>query len=151
MAEWREEDHPRDELGRFTDKYGFRRANTPYFSLKDTIPLPDEQLPHSVGAKWANYDIELPDGSFAHFVEGSVLRKKEIIAGYKCRRKIDDIRRLIRENKITSTTSRLWVKAKAIGDIVLPDGMQIEAELHWYEHPKVGKIEFKLKDEEDDC
>ena len=31
------------------------------------------------------------------------------------------------------------------------DGMQIEAELHWYEHPKMGKIEFKLKDEEDDC
>ena len=42
MAEWREEDHPRDELGRFTDKDGFYRANTPYSRLKDTIPLPDE-------------------------------------------------------------------------------------------------------------
>ena len=55
MAEWNEAEHPRDELGRFTDKDGFYRANTPYYRLKDTIPLPDEQLPRSVGAKWANY------------------------------------------------------------------------------------------------
>ena len=34
MAEWNENDHPRDEQGRFADKYGFYRQNSdaPYKS-----------------------------------------------------------------------------------------------------------------------
>ena len=109
------------------------------------IKLPDEHLSHSVGAKWANYDIEMPDGSIAHFAEGSKIVAKEIIAGYKSHRKIDDIRRLVRQNP--GTTGRFWMKLKGVGEIVLADGQQIRAELHWYEHPQIGKIEFKMKDE----
>ena len=50
-------------------------------TLIDVIPLPDETLPHSLGAKWSNYDIRLPDGTVAHFQEGSKLHHKEVFAG----------------------------------------------------------------------
>ena len=104
MKQQKEEDHPRDEIGRFTG-----------------------------------------DGSTAKFVEGSKLQNKEIFAGAGCRRKIDDIDRLVRDYPGTSESE--WMKAKAIAEIVTEYGEYMKAEIHWYEEPLVGKVEFKFKSE----
>ena len=109
---------------------------------KDTILLPDEEVPRSVGAKWKNYDIMLPDGEIAHLAEGSKLQNKEVFAGKGCKRKIDDIDRLV---KTYGGKAENWQKVKAIGTIVYDNGEEEKVELHWYEESSVGKVEFKEK------
>ena len=65
--------------------------------LPEKISLPDETLPHSIGAKWANYDISMPDGTKAKFQEGSKLTHKEVFAGSGTKKAIRDVDRLIKE------------------------------------------------------
>lgn len=145
---WREEDHPRDEGGRFTDggKYYPTNSLEPYrrhrSKLPEKIKLPDEQLPRSVGAKWSNEKITMPDGTYASFVEGSKLQDKEIFAGAGCRRKIDEIDSLV--EKYGGDPDK-WTKVKAIADIQLSDGEIEHVEIHWYEEPTVGKVKLKRK------
>ncbi len=107
--------------------------------------IEDEVLPRSVGAKWANFEIRMPDGSKAKFIEGAKLEKKEIIAGYGARRKIDDINDLVNTFPETKSTPRFWAKVKGETTIILSMGGHLKAELHWYEHPKIGKYDFKYK------
>jgi hypothetical protein len=38
-----------------------------------------------------------------------------------------------------------WRKRKGIASIRLADGSLREAEIHWYEAPGLGKLEFKIK------
>lgn len=155
---WNEKDHPRDKFGRFIEKvaraeWAFRlsvdelkQALTVQLQplLPDTIPLPDEQLPRSVGAKWENADIFMPDGSIAHFVEGTKLQDKEVFAGKGCHRKIDVIDRLV--DKYPGSDADEWQKVKGTAYIELPTGETIQAEIHWYEEPTVGKVDFKFKE-----
>nr|DAN10095.1 MAG TPA: hypothetical protein [Caudoviricetes sp.] len=153
---WNEKDHPRDGLGRFVEKVvraewalrlsvdELKQALTVQLQplLPDTIPLPDEQLPRSVGAKWENADIFMPDGSIAHFVEGTKLQDKEVFAGKGCRRKIDVIDRLV--SKYPGSAADEWQKVKATATIVWRD-VSDQAEIHWYEEATIGKIDFKFK------
>lgn len=153
---WNEKDHPRDELGRFVEKVvraewalrlsvdELKQALAVQLQplLPDTIPLPDEQLPRSVGAKWENADIFMPDGSIAHFVEGTKLQDKEVFAGKGCRRKIDVIDRLV--SKYPGSDADEWQKVKATATIVWKD-VSDQAEIHWYEEATIGKIDFKFK------
>lgn len=151
MKPWREEDHPRDEIGRFTEKDDlFFPQNTPYAEilrieararLPESIPLPDEWLPRSVGAKWKNHDIRMPDGSIARFEEGTRLQDKEIFAGKGCRRKIDVEEKLIRKY---GGEPGEWVKVKAKASIAWNDIVDF-AEVHWYEEKSIGKVGFKFK------
>ena len=146
---WNEDKHPRDLLGRFCEAENAAlhcsKDTKPQAKFPSTIKLPDEVLPHSVGAKWANHIIAMPDGTSARFAEGAVIEHKEIIAGYKVRRKIDDIQYLLTTFPETQTTPRLWSKVKGVSEIVLYSGEHIKAEIHWYEHPKTGKQKFKYK------
>ena len=161
---WNEEDHPRDDIGRFAksdSRRALKSAGYDHLSMSDewverlvrdlglnkTVKLPDETLPRSIGAKWANYEIDLPNGEKAKFVEGSKLQNKEVFAGKGCRRKIDDAERLIA--KYPGSRSELWMKVKALAYIELPNSEIIKAEVHWYEEPTIGKVEFKLKAEEE--
>ena len=110
----------------------------------------DEYFPRSIGAMWANHKIKMPDGTNARFVEGAKLERKEIIGGYRCARKIDDIQSLCRRYPETASTSRFWAKVKGVSDIILEDSTIIKAEVHWYEHPKTGKVDFKYKEDVDE-
>ena len=110
--------------------------------IEESISLPDEIFPRSVGAKWANYDIPMPDGTIAHFQEGSKLHHKEVFAGNGCKRKIDEVDLLV--DKFGGTANE-WQKIKAIGTIVRENGEIEEAEIHWYEEPSVGKVKIKYK------
>ncbi len=163
MWTWNEKDHPRDTDGRFTEKGSEEiisavsttrkityRQNTPYWrimedefrkDLPERIKLPDETLPRSVGAKWANYQINMGDGTFATFQEGSKLQDKEVFAGKGCRRVIDEEDRLIRQY---GGKRGQWKKVKAKATIV-SNGKTYTENVHWYEEDSVGKVEFKIK------
>lgn len=145
---WDESKHPRDEYGKFaTAQYNAMSIeelkHEAMAILPESIKLPDEIIPRSVGAKWRNEDILLLDDTIAHFVEGSKLQNKEIIAGKGVKRQIDDIRRLVRE--YPGTSPHEWMKVKATATVVLPDGEITTMEVHWYEHSVIGKKEFKEK------
>ena len=137
---WKPE--PRDELGRWTkDGQGFYRTNTRYEYLR-SINFFDGVWPRSVGAKWENYEIEMPDGSKASFAEGSRIQDKEIIAGDGKRRKIDEVDGLCQ--KYGGISSK-WTKIKAKATMIWK-GKTDAAEVHWYEEPSVGKVKFKFKE-----
>lgn len=150
---WDENKHPRDSIGRFTFKSKLEEFDWIYSSdpkiyehntsYGDIIRLPDEQLPYSIGAKWGNYDICMPDGSLAHFVEGSKLQDKEVFAGRGCKTQIRDRYELSRD--YPGSHPDMWQKVKAKAQIVLHNGEVLAAEIHWYEEPTIGKVEFKYK------
>ncbi len=137
---WDESKHPRDSHGRFTEVGKVYRQNASYGEI---LRLSDEQLPRSVGAKWGNYDISMPDGSIAHFVEGSKLQDKEVFAGRGCRTKIRDRYDLTRD--YPGSHPDMWQKVKAKAQIRLHNGEVLAAEIHWYEEQTIGKVEFKYK------
>lgn len=146
MAEWNEKDHPRDGNNqKFVKKGSDGAYNSQENKAKALLrKLPDEQLPKSVGAKWANEDITMPDGSVAHFVEGSKLTHKEVFAGKGTKTPIRDIERLIK--KYPGSKAELWQKVKAHAQIEWK-GEILFSEIHWYEEPSVGRIETKHKKE----
>ena len=111
---------------------------------ENILRLPDIQLGRSIGAKWKNYDILLPDGSIAQLTEGTRITNIEVMAGKGRNRKIDIIDVLV--NKYGGNLNE-WQKVKGIGyvDDIDNDGESYKAELHWYEEPTVGKVEWKIK------
>ena len=108
---------------------------------EDVVRLPDETIPRSVGARWANYDIKMPDGSVAHFVEGTKLHNIEVFAGKGTRKPIRDVERLVKQY---GGKAEEWQKVKAIGTIEV-NGKSFEAEVHWYQANGLGKEEIKFK------
>ena len=139
-----ESKHRRDELGRFAkmETSVLKKQQTIKFDEEDRLFLPDEDLPRSVGARWSNYEILLSDGSVAHLQEGSKLHHKEVIAGKWRKRKIDEIDGLIAKY---GGNPDEWIKVKAFGTIVKPNGEIEEIEIHWYEEPTAGKVKLKEK------
>ena len=147
MAQFDESKHPRDKAGRFTNGNGYRQ-NTSYDEIikndksKDFLNLPDEQLPFSVGAKWANINILMPNGEIAHFVEGSKIINKQVFAGKGTKTPIRDIERLVKQ--YPNTKEQNWQKVKGHAELDL-NGETFKAEIHWYEEPNIGKVEIKYK------
>lgn len=141
-----ESKHPRDDSGKFTDGIGKAKkiadAERIYNSEPLTIELPDEIMPHSLSAKWANEDIRMPDGKDAHFVEGSKLHHKEVFAGRGTKTPIRDVERLVKKY---GGKAEDWQKIKGFGSFEL-NGKSFEGEIHWYEEPSVGRKEIKFKE-----
>ena len=150
MAKFDESKHPRDKEGKFTFKGGYRQ-NTGYGEILENDRrresdkpdyLADEYIGKSVGAKAANYDILMPDGSIVHLAEGTYITNKEVIAGRgKPSTHIREIDRLVQEY---GGDPKKWSKVKGIGTLDV-EGEYLRAELHWYEEPHIGKVDFKLK------
>ena len=111
--------------------------------LKRRIKQQDEKLPKSVGAKWANEDILMPDGSIANFAEGSKVTR-EVFAGKGTKTPIRDIERLVKE--YPNSKAEQWQKVKGNATLV-QDGEEFRAEIHWYEEPSVGRVKTKFKKE----
>jgi hypothetical protein len=53
------------------------------------------------------------------------------------------IRELARVRKVYGAGR--WRKMKGIATVVLPDGVAMRAEVHWYERHGLGRREMKLK------
>lgn len=103
---------------------------------------PDETIPKSIGAKWANEEIIMPDGSIANFVEGSKVTHREVFAGAGVKTPIRDIDRLVKQ--YPKSEAKLWQKVKGHARLI-QDGEEFDAEIHWYEEPSVGRVETKHK------
>ncbi|MBO5212857.1 MAG: hypothetical protein J6B60_04875 [Clostridia bacterium] len=71
------------------------------------------------------------------------MRNKSPFAGYGTRVPIRDVARLNRQYNVNSNK---WQKVKCEANIETM-GEEIYAEIHWYEEPSVGKVEFKFKRE----
>lgn len=98
-------------------------------------------IPHSLGAKSLNYEVDLPDGSRTTFTEGTRITNIKVIAGKGRDRQIDEIDNLLMR---FGGDPLEWQKKKGIGFVDM-DGESYEAEVHWYEEPSVGRVKFKVK------
>ena len=108
---------------------------------ENILRLPDIQLGRSLGAKWKNYDIEMPDGEITNFTEGTKITDIIVIAGKGKIRQIDELDGLLEE---FGGNPSEWQKVKGFG-YVDDNGESYKAELHWYQEPTVGKVKMKLK------
>jgi len=108
----------------------------------DIIKLEDFTIGRSLGAKAKNYDIKLPNNEIVHLTEGSRVTNVQVIAGKGRKREIDIVQTLL--TKYPGTKEPEWQKVKGIGYVDF-HGESYKAELHWYQEPSVGKVEWKVK------
>ena len=111
-----------------------------------TITLPDIEVPRSVGAKAKNYEIKLPNGEKVGLTEGTRVTNVKVIAGKGRDREIDILPLLVDAYKGTQESE--WQKVKGLGYVDY-HGESYKAELHWYEEPSVGRVEWKVKPDAD--
>ena len=102
---------------------------------------PDIVIGKRVGAKAKNYDIVAPNGDIFNLAEGSRITNVKVIAGAGRDRQIDVIESLL--NKYGGDPLK-WTKCKGLGHVNV-NGESVLAELHWYEEPSLGRVEFKIK------
>ena len=107
---------------------------------------PDIYIPKGVGAKQKNILVKLPNGQRVILTPGSRITNVQTIAGVGRNRQIDIVD--ILTAKYPGTDVFQWQKKKGIGYVDF-DGESYKAELHWYEEPTVGRVEFKFKPDAD--
>ena len=156
---WDESKHPRDKYGKFTTTDYVKMStdelkrlcsiydsDAPPYNSRQLLPisykLPDEQLPHSVGSLWKNYDIlDLKTGMVFKFVDGSKIQNIEVFCGYGTRKEYHNAYKYA--DRIGGLTKE-WQHVKGIGLIDTPEG-HLRAEVHWSQHFKHGKHDFFIK------
>lgn len=102
----------------------------------------------SVGAKAKNYDVFNPiTGELLHLAEGTRITqpKNHIIAGKGREREIDCEDWLAA--KYPDAEPGQWTKEKGFGYVKDEYGEDRKVELHWYQNPKTGKVEMKVKEQ----
>ena len=106
----------------------------------------DIEIPFGVGAKQKDTKVKLPTGERVILTPGSRITHVQTIAGLGRNRQIDMVDVLV--EKYPETDPQKWQKKKGIGYVDY-DGESYKAELHWYEEPSVGRVEFKIKPDAD--
>ena len=104
-----------------------------------------EEIGRSVGAKARNYDIyNSATGTYMHLTEGTRITqpKNHIIAGKGRNNQIDIIDLLLDRYQGDPLE---WTKEKGFGYVDDEFGDSRFVEIHWYQEPSVGKVEFKIK------
>ncbi|MBQ8340289.1 MAG: hypothetical protein IJY16_07590, partial [Clostridia bacterium] len=107
-----------------------------------------ERVEKAIGGKSPSYPIvNYPDSDTpVEFVIGSrpIFPPDHTMAGKGCKtgRKIDDIERLVDEYNCGAEG---WQKEKAIYEVYDEYSNIRQVELHWYQHPDIGKVEYKVK------
>ena len=104
-----------------------------------------ETVERSVGAKAKNYSIFNPiTREKIHLSEGTHITqpKNHVMAGKGRDRQIDQIQMLL--DKYGGNELE-WTKEKGFGYVDDAYGEARYVEIHWYQEPSVGKVEFKLK------
>lgn len=113
----------------------------------DILKTQDVRIPGNAGAMHKNTEIRLPDGTKARLTPGSKIEKAQVIAGNGRKRKIDMVDALVAAYEETSDSPELWQKCKGFGMVDF-EGESYKAEVHWYKHPKVGNVRYKVKPDE---
>lgn len=107
---------------------------------------PDIFVAKGVGAKQKDILVKLPNGQRVTLTPGSRITNVQTIAGLGRKRQIDMVDLLV--ERYPGSEALKWQKKKGIGYVDF-DGESYKAELHWYEEPSVGKVEFKIKPDAD--
>ena len=81
-----------------------------------------------------------------HLTEGTRVTNVQVIAGKGRNRQIDELSILIM--RYPDTAAEKWQKVKGIGYVDY-QGESYKANLHWYEEPSVGRVEWKVKPDAD--
>lgn len=106
--------------------------------------IKDTYIHKSVGAKSLNYDIIDPNtGEFFHFVEGTRIRNSKVFAG---KGGVKALNPEVAEglSKQIGGNPKEWQHCKGVGTIDYY-GEDVDAEVHWFQEPSVGKHKFKIK------
>lgn len=106
----------------------------------------DIYIPLGVGAKQKDVKVKLPTGERIALTPGSRITHVQTIAGAGRNRQIDIVDLLV--DKYPGTDPQKWQKKKGVGYVDY-DGESYKAELHWYEEPSVGRVEYKVKPDAD--
>lgn len=107
-----------------------------------------EKIIKSVGAKSSSYPtVYYPNSDIqVEFVDGTrpIYPPDHTMAGKGCKtgRQIDDIDRLVNEYQCDAEN---WQKEKARYEVYDEYGEIRFVELHWYRHPDIGNVEYKIK------
>ena len=127
--------------GKKQDVWSKRWSASHKSSIIDTKRLDDIILPKSISAKARDIYVKVsyPVRGTVRIKQGSTITNVNVIAGKDVKRQIDDIRRLTTQYK--TKNEKLWQKITGIATL---ENDRV-AELHWYQHPEVGKVEFKVK------
>ena len=102
----------------------------------------DIYIGNTIGAKLKNTLVQLPNGEKVVLTPGKKISQVQTIAGAGRNRKIDEVPVLL--SRYPGTKEELWKKRKGFGYVDY-DGESFLADLHWYEEPTVGRVEFKVK------
>ncbi len=131
--------------GKRQDVWSKRWSNSPVSSIMDTKRLDNIVLPKSISAKARDIFVktEYPVKGVGKLKSGSTIKNVNVIAGNGVARKIDDINRLMKE--YGTKNEKLWQKVVGIGILDDDSTSGKKAEVHWYQHPEIGKVEFKVK------
>lgn len=127
--------------GKKQDVWSKRWSASHKSSIIDTKRLDDIILPKSISAKARDIYVKVsyPVRGTVRIKQGSTITNVNVIAGKDVKRQIDDIRRLTTQYK--TKNEKMWQKITGIATL---ENDRV-AELHWYQHPEVGKVEFKVK------
>lgn len=104
------------------------------------------QIGKSLRAKAKNYDVVLPNNEIVHLTEGTRVTNVTVIGGKGRTRNIDQAPVLVA--RYPGTVESEWKKVKGIGYVDY-QGESYKADLHWYEEPSVGRVEWKVKPDAD--
>lgn len=111
-----------------------------------TIKAEEFFVGRSLGAKAKNYEIKLPNGEKVHLTEGTRVTNIQVIAGKGRNREIDIVPLLL--DAYPGTIEHEWQKVKGVGYIDY-HGESYKVNLHWYEEPSVGRVDWKIKPDAD--
>ena len=115
------------------------------YDEEDNDVIVAEEIGRSVGAKARNYDIyNSATGKYMHLTEGTriIQPKNHVIAGKGRNNQIDIIDLLLDRYQGDPLE---WTKEKGFGYVDDEFGDSRFIEIHWYQEPSVGKVEFKIK------
>lgn len=130
-------------------KWGVR--NGPPYPLdksSENGKIKDILIGKSLGAKSHNYDILDPKtNEYFKFSEGSRIRNAEVFAGKGARK---PLKPEVAEGLVEQIGGKPseWQHCKGIGTVDVY-GEDVDAEVHWFQEPSVGKHKFKIKKWED--
>jgi hypothetical protein len=109
-----------------------------------------EVVPRSLGAAAKRIYVKVPKSVRVSGGKNAVLKEGSYITGVipiAEGEKIREVQRLIKSYPLQNgslTSPKDWKKMRGTATVIY-DGKERTAEIHWYEAPNIGKIEYKIK------
>ena len=154
MDDFSENDHPRDENGRFASKGGSARKGKAKPEVRVEFENAGAVLRDKVGKQVTHFNhdeeemkvtrqvkVRDPEGNNYKICRG-VIKHLTVFAGDGTD---SPLRVADKLKEQVGGSEKSWKHCKGIGMVVGPDGKQREADLHWFESPEAGQTRWKIK------